>query len=220
MPQIALERPAELPPAGPSLLAPSSDLPADEVDRASFHLPVGRDLTAGAVAALSDGDGFAVAYRDHHDAVVAAARRICGPHQAADVAQDVFFVLARHPEKFDPERGSLRSFLLAIAHHRAVDVVRSEKARQAREERIESEERSAPPEVDDDLLRGEGGTRIRAALAQLPAQEREAITAAFYGHCSYRQAAARLGQPEGTIKSRIRTGFQRLRPLLTTAATT
>jgi len=157
-----------------------------------------------------------VTYRDHHDAVIAVARRVCGAEHAADVAQDVFLLFGRHPERFDPDRGSLRSFLLTITHHRAVDLLRREHARQAREARTEVWEPTARGEVDDDLLRAEVATRVLAALAVLPVAEREAITTAFYGRCSYREAAARLGQAEGTTKSRIRSGLGRLRPLLAT----
>jgi len=158
--------------------------------------------------------GFVAAYRDHHQAVTAAARRICGPDHAADVAHDVFDALWRHPEVFDPGRGSLRAFLTAVAWHKAVDVVRHETALRAREERTGTWQPPVCVPVDDSLLRDETATRIRAALHDLPPTEREAIATAFYGGCSYRQVAARLGEPEGTVKSRIRSGLRRLRPHL------
>lgn len=162
----------------------------------------------------TDAAGLTAAYRDHHAAVTAVARRVCGPGHAADVAQDVFVALWRHPERFDPERGSLRSFLLAVAHNKAVDVVRSESARGAREQRDRAAEALNPAGVDDKLLRDDAAAWVGAALAVLPATEREAITAAFYDGYSYRQVAARLGVPEGTIKSRIRSGLRRLHLLL------
>jgi len=162
----------------------------------------------------SDRDHLAATYRDHHGAVVAAARRMCGVEHAADVAQDVFLLFGRYPDRFDPDRGSLRSFLLTITHHRAVDLLRREHARQVREERVVTSEPSVRLEVDDDVLRGEVVARVLAALEALPAAERDAITTAFYGRCSYREAAVRLGQSEGTTKSRIRSGLRRLRPLL------
>jgi len=101
-----------------------------------------------------------------------------------------------------------------MAHHKAVDVVRSEVSRQAREERVDPSGPLPPADVDHKILREEGGARVRAALAELPTGERQAIITAFYGGCSYREAATRLGQPEGTVKSRIRIGLQRLRPAL------
>jgi len=157
---------------------------------------------------------FATDFRDHYAAVSAAARRICGPVHAADVTQDVFLVLLRQPDAFDPERGSLRSFLLALARHKAVDVLRSETSRHAREQRVNTLDAPIQPSVDDDLLRRDTAVRVRAALAALPTKERDAITTAFYDHCTYRQAAARLGEAEGTTKSRIKSGLGRLRPAL------
>lgn len=155
---------------------------------------------------------FADAYRDHHGAITAVARRVCGPDRAVDVTQDVFITLWSDPGKFDPNRGSLRSYLLVLAHHRAVDVLRSETSRLAREQRVDA----APPpaKVEDRLLGEEVATRVRTAVAALPVNEREAIVSAFYGHRSYRATASWLEVPEGTIKSRIRSGLQRLHLLL------
>ncbi len=159
-------------------------------------------------------DGLDGAYRDHHGAVTAAASRVCGPDHAVDVAQDVFVTLWRHPDKFDPDRGSLRSFLTAMARHKAVDALRSESARRARELRVEAGERRLPSGLDEGLLRVELGGQVREAVAGLPVGEREAIIATFYGDRSYRGTAAWLGQPEGTVKSRIRSGLRRLHPIL------
>ena len=155
------------------------------------------------------------AYRDHHGPVTAVARRICGADRANDVAQDVFVALWSHPEKFDPTRGSLRSYLLVLAHHKAVDVVRSETARLAREQRVDAGAALAPAKVEDRLLGDEASARVRNAVTGLPAGEREAIVSAFYEHRTYRATAQWLEAPEGTIKSRIRSGLRRLHPLLT-----
>ncbi len=164
---------------------------------------------------LADGSVLADAYREHLGAVTAVAGRICGPHQATDVAQEVFIALWRQPDMFDPDRGSLRTFLLAVAHNKSVDVVRHETARQGREQRDHAPGAVDPDGVDDNLLRHDAATDVRAALAALPAGERAAITVAFYDGCSYRQAAIQLEEPEGTVKSRIRSGLHRLRCALT-----
>ena len=120
-------------------------------------------------------------------------------------------VLWCHPDRFDPTRGPLRAFLLSVARHRAIDVLRREYAQEARAARAHT----APPPPstpEDGLLGASDVARVRTAIERLPAAEREAILVAFYGGCSYREAAARLGEPEGTVKSRIRSGLRRLRP--------
>lgn len=160
------------------------------------------------------GVDFATAYQDHHQAVTAAARRVCGPEHAADVAQDVFASFWRQPLAFDPDRGSLRAFLTSVARHKAVDVVRHEAALRARERRVDASQAPVPGKLDDGLLRDEVAARVREALDALPPREREAIALAYFGGCTYRVTAARLGQPEGTIKSRISSGLRRLRPIL------
>lgn len=126
---------------------------------------------------------------------------------AEDVVQDTFIGFWTAPEKFDPERGSLMAFLSTIAHRRAVDMVRSEVARGRREER--------PPDRNDYDLVEEVWARtlsetVRRALDDLAEGEREAITLAYLVGLSYVEVARRLGQPEGTVKSRIRSGMRKL----------
>lgn len=153
---------------------------------------------------------LADAYREHRRAVHALARRLCGPAAADDITQDVFLKLWRRPEAFDPSRGSLRAFLLAITRHRAVDVLRADASRRDREQRVHRLLERARPDVEHEIEYRDSAAVLRAALAALPGVEREAIEETFYAGRTYRQAAAVLGEPEGTIKSRIRTGMRRL----------
>lgn len=155
-------------------------------------------------------DAFAVVYSEHSVAVYNVVRRICGPAYADDVTQEVFLDLWRHPGQFEAARGSLRGYLLTVGYRRAVDVSRSETARRAREERRHQTEPASDDEIDADLLEAETERRISDALDRLPLLEKEAIVTAFYGDCTYRQAAAVLDQPEGTVKTRIRSGLRRL----------
>ncbi len=150
-------------------------------------------------------------HRRHAPAVFGLARRVLGDRAAAeDVMQEVFVQLWRDPGRFDPERGSLRSFLLRIAHNRAVDRVRADTARGRREDR---HERERPEEVGDvereawELIRTE---QVKAAIAELSPGEREAILLAYYDGLSYREVARVLDLPEGTVKSRIRLGMGKL----------
>ena len=128
--------------------------------------------------------------------------------------QEVFLRLWNEPERFDPARGSLRSFLLANTHGRAVDLVRAETARRSREER----DARRTPGPSYDLEREVWGltlaSHVREALGSLSDDERTAIELAYFGGHTYREVASLLDTPEGTIKSRIRTGLGRLRETL------
>ena len=152
--------------------------------------------------------------RAHGDAVRRVAAVSCGVDRAADVAQEVFLRFWLHPERFDPMRGSLRTYLLTLGRSVAIDATRSDAARRRRESAGRWRDVPTLEPIDDGLLRDETAQRVRRALRQLPPVERDAIATAFYGGCSYRAAAVVLGEPEGTIKSRIRAGLRRLRDLL------
>lgn len=167
----------------------------------------------------SDGDEdlFRILYLQHLAGVYGLAHRMCGGKLAADIAQDVFLQLWRHPETFDPSKGSLHSLLLTMTHHKAVDSIRSESARRDRERTTDSAD-EYPASLDEDILRSESSDRVISALNELPEDLREAIVTAFYGNCTYKEAATVLGQPEGTIKARIRKGLAQLREVLIDAA--
>jgi len=155
-------------------------------------------------------DALAEVYRRHGHVVVAHAQRFCQPGGAEDIAQEVFLALWRDPARFDPSRGSLRTFLLALVHNRSIDMYRSEDSRRRRQDRF-----GATPEprsgVDDTVVAADQAAQVRASLDELPSDQRVAIDLAYFGHHSYREVAQILEQPEGTVKSRIRQGLQTLR---------
>lgn len=160
-------------------------------------------------------------YRRHGGAVYGLARRVLrNDTLAEEVTQEVFVRLWNQPERFDGEKGTLRAFLLAQSHRRAVDVVRSEEARTKREQR----EAGATVDVDDGLEREvfdlTVAESVKDALSELPDREREPIELAYYGGKTYRQVATELGEPEGTVKSRIRSGLGKLRDVLIEAGAT
>ena len=150
-----------------------------------------------------------VLWRRHSSAVLGVARRVTqNPALAEEILQEVFLRLWRAPERFDGQRGALRSFLLMEANGRSIDAIRSDVSRKGVELRTASDPVAA--EVWDSAI----ADHLREALDDLPDGEREAIELAFFGHHPYKTVAAILGVPEGTVKSRIRSGLQRLRDRL------
>ena len=175
---------------------------------------------AALVAAIGGATQAALAevYNRHSGAVHGLARRILRDETLAEeITQEVFLRLWNNPEKFDANRGSLRSFLLAHTHGRSVDLIRSESARRTREDRdarlAVGETRNVEDEVWDMAL----AEQIKTALSSLIEGERRAIELAYFGGHTYREVADLLGEPEGTVKSRIRSGMKRLRSELTAA---
>lgn len=162
-----------------------------------------------------DEQALAEAYRRHAGAVFALARRLLGdPTLAEEVVQEVFLRLWNHPDKFDPERGALRSYLLAQSHGRAVDLLRSEGARRRREERDAHRTAEGAYDLEHEVLDMAVAERVTVAMAQLHDRERRAIELAYLGGHTYREVAVLLDEPEGTVKSRIRSGLKKMRGML------
>jgi RNA polymerase sigma-70 factor (ECF subfamily) len=173
---------------------------------------VASDWQRDARERLVAGDSVALAeiYDQYASFVYGLALRVIGDARAAeDVSQDVFVGLWERPAVFDPERGSLRTWLGTLAHRRAVDYVRREEARRRRAERDAARAVSAP-DVDELATALVAAERVRAALDRLPAEQRRAIELAYFGGRTYRQVAEVLGIPEGTAKSRLRLGLRRI----------
>ncbi len=167
-----------------------------------------RDAELAAGVGGRDRTSLELAFKEHGAAVKGVAWRVLKDENLAeDIVQETFVTFWDRPDKYDPSRGALRTFLLTIAHRKAVDVVRSEVARARREER--------PPDpvhidVEEEVWARDLSETVRKALMDLAEGEREAIALAYYGGLSYVQVAERLGLPEGTVKSRIRAGMKKL----------
>lgn len=168
----------------------------------------------GAVVAR-DADAFAEVYRRQGDACFGLARRVLVDRSLAEeIVQEVFVRFWNQPDRFDAERGSLRSFLLAAVHGRAVDLLRAETARRGREARDARRVDAVLDDIERHVLDLTQAEAVRSALSTLDPREREAIELAYFGGHSYRDVAEMLEQPEGTVKSRIRAGLHRLRAAL------
>ena len=166
-------------------------------------------LAAGHEGALAE------IYRRHGGPVLGLARRLLrDPNLAEEIVQEVMLRLWNNPEKFDGTRGSLRSYLLAHSHGRSVDLIRSESSRRTREERDAQLTVEAGLSIEEEVWEMALADHVRQALSELDGGVRQAIELAYFGGYTYREVAELLNTPEGTIKSRIRSGLQRLNVLL------
>jgi len=157
-------------------------------------------------------DALAEAFRRHAGSVYALAQRVLRDRATAEeIVQEVFLRLWHAPDRFDPERGTMRAFLLAQAHGRAVDRLRSDASRRRREERDAVRSVQETPDVEVEVMDLTIAGQLKDAVLALPADERRAIELAYFGGHTYREVAVLLAAPEGTVKSRIRSGLKRLR---------
>ncbi len=200
--------------------------PEGSSDRASVpkNEPVTRPLTDTSDAALVvyigrwHDDAMAEAFRRHGGAVYALAKRVLGDAgRAEEIVQEVFVRLWNQPERFDPDRGSLRSLLLAQTHGRSVDLLRSDTARKDREARQARRAAESGYDLEHEVWDLAVAEQVRHAVMELPEEERRAIELAYFGGRTYREVAVELGAPEGTVKSRIRSGLKRMRSVLADA---
>lgn len=153
------------------------------------------------------GLAFALAYRVVHDRA-----------RAEDVVQDAFLAVWRKAGSYRPGRGSARTWLSTVVRNRAIDIVRASRERAVQEdEEILLSIRDHAPSVFDQVATAIDGEMTRAMLRELPNEQRQAITLAFFAGLSHSEIAERTGLPLGTVKSRVRLGVQRMRQSLTPA---
>ncbi len=179
--------------------------PADDADRAVLAL-----VTAGQLDALQE------LYDRYRVMAYSIALRITADAALAeDVVQDAFLGVWRNASRYVEGRGSVKTWVLSIVHHRAVDAVRR---RRPTTELPEREEVPPPafqlPDVWQEVSAGLDRTAIAAAMSTLPDVQREAIELAYWGGLTQQEIAARTGAPLGTVKSRVRLGLLALRRAL------
>lgn len=175
-------------------------------------LPVD-DTDLLARTAAGDQGSFEALYRRHARACARRARHVLATEEwVADVVQAVFLDLWTHAARFDGTRGGVRPWLLAMAHHKAVDVVRAQErhaSRRAPEELLAGlVDHGAGPEQA--AAAEDAGRRVRAALARVGSREREVVELCFLAGLTQRQAAERLDVPLGTVKTRSRRAVLQL----------
>lgn len=142
-------------------------------------------------------------------------RTLGSPEPAEEVAQDAFHAAWRRADTYRPDRGSVRTWLLAIARNAAIDWRRTKGKRFEREAAIdEAAELVEERRIDDRVMASLQAERVRAAVAALPEDQRTTLSLAFWSGLSQSQIAERTGTPLGTVKSRVRLGMAKLRESL------
>lgn len=168
------------------------------------------------LAAIARGDESALAelYDRFGRLAYGVAHRILRDASLAeDAVQDAFLAAWRTAASFDAARGSASTWLMTLVHRRAVDVVRREERR--RTDVLGDDAQPAAGEATDEAAElREERRRVQAALAQLPAEQRQALELAYYGGLTQSELAAHLGLPLGTVKSRMFAALATLRDLL------
>ena len=168
---------------------------------------------------LADGnpDAFEVVYDRHGTAAFSLAYRIAGDRAVAeDITQDAFMSIWRSRLRFDPDRGSARTWVLGIVHNRAIDALRRNAGHQTHrasadgiEERLE-----APERTDAEVVRRDEAVEVRAAIQELPGDQQQVVDLAYFGGFTHSQIADMLDTPVGTVKGRMRLGLEKLRRAL------
>ena len=154
-------------------------------------------------------------YDRHRRPAFGLAYRILGDGSSAeDVVQEAFLTVWRQADRIDPARGKLSSFLMTVVHHKAIDVLRSERGRRGRQVPLDPD----IMEHGSDMLAGVEGSldreAVREALLSLPADQRKTIELAYFQGLTHVEIAGKLTVPLGTVKSRMRLGLEKMRSAL------
>jgi RNA polymerase sigma-70 factor (ECF subfamily) len=182
-------------------------------------LPGAPDRDLMARLRRGDEDAFRRLFQRYAPTAKALALRVVRrSHLAEEIVQEAFMAVWRDPGAYDDERGTVKSWLMGMVHHRAVDLVRREEAQRRRAETAipdaVEEQSDHADEVVQRLGLPEERRLVRAALADLPVEQRDVIEAMYFDGLSQSQIAERTGIPLGTVKSRTLLGMRRMRDAL------
>jgi RNA polymerase sigma-70 factor, ECF subfamily len=185
--------------------------------RRADHRPQLRDLADEELMQLvqrAEAAAFEVVYDRHAGAAFSLAYRMCGTRPLAEeVVQEAFLAIWRSGARYDRRRGSVRTWLLGITHHRAIDALRRgvvQDRHRASDEGIE-ERFEAGERTEVEVARRESAADVREALDGLPEDQRRAIELAYFGGFTQSEIAEMLDVPIGTVKGRMRLGMAKLR---------
>jgi RNA polymerase sigma-70 factor, ECF subfamily len=168
------------------------------------------------MALVGDGDprAFEVLYDRHAGAAFSLAYRMVGNRAVAeDISQEAFLSIWRSRLRYRADRGSVRTWVLGIVHHRAIDGLRRNLVHDKRRTSAEGlEERQEAPELTDvEVARRDEARHVRSAIATLPTEQSKVIELSYFGGFTHTQIAEMLETPIGTVKGRMRLGLEKLR---------
>jgi len=154
------------------------------------------------------GPAFSLAYRMVGDRVI-----------AEDISQEAFLSIWRSRLRYQAERGSVRTWVLGVVHHRAIDALRRNLVHDRRRASAEGleERQEAPERTDVEVARREEARHVRSAIDTLPEDQSQVIELAYFGGFTHSQIAEMLEMPIGTVKGRMRLGLEKLRRQLSEA---
>ena len=168
------------------------------------------------MAHVQDGDAraFEIIFDRHADVAFSLAYRMCGRRSMAeDVVQEAFLSLWRSGARYDRTRGSVRSWVLGVVRNRAIDLFRREQVRTGKDVSDEDAVRriASGESTEREVQRRDDATVVRAAMSELPIEQRHVIELAYFGGFSHTEIAEMLELPAGTVKGRMRLGLSKLR---------
>jgi RNA polymerase sigma-70 factor, ECF subfamily len=160
---------------------------------------------------------FEVIFDRHSSASFSLAYRMCGRRaMAEDVVQEAFLSLWRSGARYDRRRGSVRTWVLGVVHNRAIDAFRRGVVRESRNVSDEglAEQLPALERTDTEVARRDEASQVRAALGELPVEQRQVIELAYFGGFTHTEISDMLALPAGTVKGRMRLGLTKMRMAL------
>ena len=169
------------------------------------------------LVAQGDASAFEAIYDRHGGPAFSLAYRMVGNRVIAeDITQEAFLSIWRSRLRYQADRGTVRTWVLGIVHHRGIDALRRNlvhERRRASAEGIE-ERHEAPERTDLEAARREEARAVRAAIEELPGEQSRVIELAYFGGFTHTQIAEMLEMPVGTVKGRMRLGLEKLRRTL------
>jgi RNA polymerase sigma-70 factor, ECF subfamily len=173
------------------------------------------------LVAAGNPEAFEVIYDRHGGAAFSLAYRMVGDRVTAeDISQEAFLSIWRSRVRYSRDRGSVRTWVLGIVHHRAIDALRRNLVHERRRSSAEGleERREAPERTEAEVVRREEARSVRNALEALPEPQCRVIELAYFGGFTHSQIASMLELPIGTVKGRMRLGLEKMRDHLTGGA--